>query len=150
MEQYHNNLLHALKIISSLQEHDKLMTKKGLYIQTKEDWKGSITRWFKEENRSSNIDALNTIFEKCFQLCFDLANQTYTDPLDIKKLKNKQVLDRLVKEIIASEKGLKNLTVTYQSDIHTVSRLMIIIENIDDTLQQIYSIQGKSKVIDEE
>jgi hypothetical protein len=130
--------LHALKVISSIREHDKLLTKRGLFVDQCENYWQPVTRWFYSESRLQNISSISTIFNKTFLICFALLHRRQEiKEDDISWLPNIQTLQRLVTEIKNAQRGLVNLIVTYRDDTHTVASIVLLNENIQDKLQQI-------------
>ena len=131
-------MLHSLKVISTIREHDKILTKRGLFVDHTEAYLQSFTRWMQSENRHQNIETIAAIFSKTFTICFELISTKK----DISEgstdfLRHTQLLNRLKTEIKHARKGLGNLTVTYQDDTHTVAKIMLIQDRIEDKLQQL-------------
>lgn len=133
-------ILHSLKVISAIREYDKLLTKRGLFIDQCENYWQPFTRWMYAENRLQNIDAITTIFSKAFAVCFfllDMREKLTDQSKSIDWLQNTQTLARLMTEIKNTQKGLVNLNVTYSDDTHTVSKIVLLNETVQDKLQQI-------------
>jgi hypothetical protein len=133
------HVLHALKIISMIKKHDKLTTQRGFFIDQGDDSWQAVRRWFNNENRFKNIDMVSSTLNTAFDICFELLKirTQLNNKNTVHMLKNTQTLKRLTAEIKKAQQGLLNLTCTYQNDSHTVSRLILLDENIQDQLQQI-------------
>mgnify|MGYP001029107093 CR=1 FL=1 len=137
--------IHCLKIIATLKENDKLITKRGLFIDSYDNIWQSITRWMHTENRCQNIDRLVDIFNGAF----DIANTIITHreaigkPDSVVMLQNKQEITRLMIEITRADKAMAHLTVTYSTDSHTVAKIELLRESIHDRLLQVEHRIGK-------
>lgn len=128
--------LHSLKVIATIKENDRISTKKGIYVDTTENYIQSILRWINSENRSHNVGTLENVFNRAFDICWNL--------LDSKKallskpeklLECDQRIQRLDTEIRNAQRGVSNLLVTYETDTHTVAKLQVINETVHDRLQ---------------
>ena len=132
-------IIHSLKVIATLKENDKLITKRGLFIDSYDNIWQSITRWVYTENRCQNIDTLVGIFNQAF----DIANTllTHREAIGVTDsvvmLQNIQEIERLVHEIKRADKAIANLIVTYSTDSHTIAKIELLRESINDRLLQI-------------
>jgi hypothetical protein len=132
-------IIHSLKVIATLKENDKLITKRGLFIDSHDNIWQSISRWIYTENRCQNIDTLVNIFN----ISFDTANAIINHREAICKidsvvmLQNKQEIKRLIIEITNADKAITHLIVTYSTDSHTVAKIELLRESIHDRLSQI-------------
>lgn len=136
------NILHSLKVISKTKENDRLNTKSGIFIDSFENFLQPITRWARGERRDNNLETITDIFNKAFDMAFlflehrkTLSNMTSNNSLEW--LQNTQIINRVTAEITSAQKGLSNLKTTYKGDQHTVARIVLLYETIQDKLQQI-------------
>ena len=123
------SLLKNLKIIGSLNQYDKLRTGKGVFIDSSPYT--SIIRWFSGENRDANVDFIERVFEDAFSVSIDIIGKLPAlTPL--KTLHANQTLNRLMSEIHAAQKGVRNLLITYNKDPVCVAKLQILVDFIND------------------
>ena len=142
-EQKIKNLLKNLKIIGSLNQHDKLCTSRGVLIDTGNTYQ-SVSRWISGENRKDNVDFIESVFEGAFEVSIDILNKIQSFN-HIKLLQSEQVLGRLLVEIHTAQKGVKNLLITYNKDPVTVARLQILVDYINDQFCIVHTRQKISK-----
>jgi hypothetical protein len=142
-------VMHSLKIIAATREYDKLLTKRGLFIDQCENYWQPFTRWLYAENRQQNVDFISSVFYKAFDMCFFLlerrAEMHTAKQGGMQWLQNTQTLTRLTAEIKNAQRGLSNLVVTYTDDTHTVSRIVLLIEKVQDKLQQVHMNHGEEE-----
>lgn len=123
------SLLKNLKIIASLNQYDKIRTGKGVFIDSSSYT--SIIRWFSGENRDANVDFIERVFEDAFSISIEIIGKLQ-DLTPLKKIHANQTLSRLMSEIHAAQKGVRNLLITYNKDPVTVAKLQILIDYIND------------------
>lgn len=160
-------VLHSLKVLSTIKENDKVTTRKGVYINRCDNGLSGLLRWFWSENRSSNLDAIDAILQRGLRVCQDLLNQRQelmkegVDPdaeqendgkeegeeeeegkephqkREIRILENTQLVKRFQKELTGALGGVRNLTVTYAYDAHSVAKISLIGDFVSDELERI-------------
>jgi hypothetical protein len=126
-------ILHSLKVISTIKENDKVATNNGMYIDTSV-WQ-SMSRWFSKEARDQNVEKIGAVFQRAFAFCEGLLDTPKST--DIEELQTAQSLNRLQREIASAQTGLLNLTVTYENDTSTVARIQALHELTTDRLEQL-------------
>ena len=132
------SLIHSLKVVATIREHDKIRTKNGIHIDAYETKLSSIARWWNVECRAANIKVLTELFERDFQICEHLA--VGTTPATYEQ---SQQLTRLLQYTSAALPGIQNLSVTYRDDTYTVASLNILLDQIRDKLAYLANIHGK-------
>ena len=108
-EQKVKTILQSLKIIGSLNQHDKLCTNKGVVIDSSPYQ--SLSRWVSGENRKDNVDFIESVFESAFELSIDILHKIQHFN-HIHLLQFQQTLGRILAEIYTAQKGVKNLLIT--------------------------------------
>ena len=156
-----DSLLLDLKIISKIEEGDKICVSNNSNLSIDNSTVlQSVKRWYNNDSREATIDYIeNTLNNTLFITNLILKNETE------KQLSNKQKKDNLVQsisemniienlhfkegnsqllkrfylEMINATDGLKNLKVTYQTDVSISSKIQIIIdkENINFTCRYV-------------
>lgn len=125
-------IIHSLKVISTIRENDRISTKKGIFVDPSDNPMQPVARWLHSENRFHNLNTLQNIFDRSFQVCEQLLQLLPSD-----QLRRNQQIARLQQELRNAQRGLSNLMVTYETDSHTVAKLVLLNERIQDHLQQI-------------
>lgn len=132
-------LLHSLKVISTIRENDRISTKKGIFVDPSDNPMQSMVRWFTSESRKHNTSTMSSIFDRSFNLCESLVeNRAKLSSSSDEQLKNMQQIRRMEQEIRNARRGVANLMITYETDTHTVAKLVLINERIQDRLQRIH------------
>ncbi len=154
-----DSLLLDLKIISKIEEGDKICVSehKNLSIDNSFLLQG-IKRWYNSDSRLATINYIentlnNTLFitnlilknETEKQLSNKHKKQNLVQSISEKKIienlhfkeGNSQLLKRFYLEMINATDGLKNLKVTYQSDISIASKIQIIIDKFSNRIKKI-------------
>lgn len=154
-----DDLIHALKVVSSIKPNDKISTNTGFYIQTELTRPQTWGEWAKQylqpvwfvrlkngDDRITNLKAIKAIFvgalvivEQCLQERETMASERQTHAhsarLDVvKKIKNEQLITRMAEAITKAVGSLENLKQTYTGDAHTCARIEMLSETIRDRL----------------
>jgi len=133
-------IVHKLKILSTLREHDRVQTRSGLFVARSTAVLQGVSRWFSNETRQKNIEAITKIIREALSLCkseLSARRELLRGDDSLLLLKNSQVLKRLKTEISYAMIGVLNLKTTYSADSHTCSKIEIIHEFVEDELEQI-------------
>lgn len=142
------SVVEELKIVSNIKQNDRIATRYGIRIETRDDSTQSLRRWINGENRFNNISALSNVLERSFTFFEDLSNKISDDNYtDNSNMYMKRLLFRLYNNINNSRKGISNLKVTYEHDKSMVSRLDSLLERVEDTIMSIrdtYYIENQS------
>ena len=126
-----DRVIHQLKVLAQLKDGDRVSTRAGVHLQ-RDTASTGFTRWVTGESRSTNLDAIETLFHQSFQLAETLTNRNPSDPVDV--LETQQTLDRLMKQIRMSAHAVAVLTATYADDSHTTSRIAVLQDTVRDRL----------------
>lgn len=125
-EDYVDNIITNLKVISFVQVNDKLNIRKGHLQIDKESNMRSIYRWINRDSRDIVLKYIKDIIRNIY--------------LTVNKLKNNLneesiwILTRIQTEFKKTELGLNNLKVTYSDD----PVVMVTIDNIITKINEIY------------
>lgn len=140
------NLLHALKVISSIKPHERFSTVTGIYVQAADEqfiaFKRTYCNLIWGENREKNLQVLKAIFITAFIKIEELLEERekffFTKPSDrlgiVHRVKNMQQLGRLKTAVENAKESISNLKTTYSSDTHTCARIDSLTESIEDRL----------------
>jgi hypothetical protein len=129
-------ILSQLQIIGSLKVNQKLSTGTDQISAVAPTWFKRITRWFRGETRSANLNALHTILNAAFDLARDEAAKPAPDSL---------LLSQLTSGLRAAEGGLDKLALTYKTDAVTTSKLEIYRQYIAEYLKLLTTSTGEAK-----
>ena len=154
-----DSLLLDLKIISKIEEGDKICISEtsNLSIDNSTVLQ-SFKRWYNNDSRIATIDYIeNTLNNTLFITNLILKNETEIQLSSKQKRENlvqsisemkiienlhfkegnSQLLKRFYLEMINATDGLKNLKVTYQTDISISSKIQIIIDKFTNRIKKI-------------
>jgi hypothetical protein len=151
-----DDLIHALKVISSIKPNEKFSTSSGIYIQSEiqrpVSWSDVISQYFKPlwfvrmkngDDRISNLRAIKSIFVGALLVVEESLQERELiikprDPVSridiVKKQKNEQLINRMAESITKSINGMENLKQTYNGDAHACARIDMMTETIRDRL----------------
>lgn len=151
-----DDLIHALKVISSIKPHEKFSTSSGIYIQTEiqhpNTWMEMAQQylqpvWFirmkNGEDRITNLKAIKAIFVGALLVVEESLQEREQvikpkDPVSridvVKKLKNEQLINRMAEAITKAVSSMDNLKQTYTGDAHACARIDMLTETIRDRL----------------
>lgn len=133
-------LLFHLNIIGSIQKNDRINTTNGFQVQ-KSPFQ-SFVRWYRNENRDTNLDAIRDLITDALKQCDVLLcvrdKLKTTTPVDkIKMLANEQSIDAIVKEIKFALSGLASLAFTYSTSSEVVARIYALNTTTNHALKRI-------------
>lgn len=151
-----DDLIHALKVISSIRPNEKFSTSSGIFIQSDiqhpHTWWESVQQYihplwlirFKNgEDRITNLKAIKSIFVGALLVVEESLQEREEvikpkDPVSridvVKKLKNEQVINRMAEAITKAVNSMENLKQTYTGDAHACARIDMLTETIRDRL----------------
>ena len=131
--------LRNLGILSLITQNDKLNTKEdtfSIYVPT--TWRGMM-RYVYNENREHNIEKIQSCIREAKKfITANITNSTlYEDDQNNFSMKfeheaRKRSTTRMVSALQKSKKGLESLLITYKEDASAMSKLQIIIDEMDD------------------
>ncbi len=136
-----NNLLN-LKIISKIEENDKLITTCRLIKIDKHTILQGVHRWLGSESRDNTLQMLNQIYEDSFDITDILLNKEKDLDETKKELEdsNSQIFQKFIIEFTNSLLGIDNLKKTYKNDILVLSQLDMIRNKINSRLEKMNDI----------
>ncbi len=150
-------MLEALKVMSHLQPKERFATQStgGIYIQKPSTYCLGLSRYWNGESRDTNIQFLDQVLDKAFQLVdaalrekesFGKVAGKPSREHTLSKLKNSQLLGKLKREIEAAQKGVVTLGETYSTDMKTKSKIQLLVEKTTNRLEQmVLSVDYLSK-----
>lgn len=152
----HDDLIHALKVISSVKPNEKFSTSSGIYIQSEMQrpvsWRDLAAQyiqplWFirmkNGDDRISNLKAIKSIFVGALLVVEESLQEREIimkprDPISridiVKKQKNEQLINRMAESIAKAINSMENLKQTYNGDAHACARIDMLTETIRDRL----------------
>ena len=121
-------LLSSLKFLSKVKKDEKINIRE-MFIQPN-NWTTSLSRsLYKVDNRKNTLHFIQYLILSTFTLSKQLLNSNNNA--------EHVMADSLLKAVINSKNGIKNLKYTYQDDIHFACILDTIMEHIDVQILQI-------------
>ncbi len=131
-----------LKIISKLEENDKLITTDKLLKIDKPTIFQGVHRWMSNESRSNTLEVLNQIYENSFDITDILLNKEKEATENKKELEdsNSQIFQKFIIEFTNSLTGIDNLKKTYKDDILVLSQLDMISNKLNSRLEKMNDI----------
>ena len=133
-----DNCLLNLKIISKLEENDKLITDQDILKIDKPVIFQGIKRWYSKEGRNTTMERLNNIFEESFNITDEILRNAKTDDNEENNLNdsNSQIFQKFIVEFTNSLSGIDNLKKTYKDDIPMKSQLDMIGNKLNNRLEK--------------
>lgn len=137
-----DNCLLNLKIISKLEENDKLITTNNLLKIDKPTILQGVHRWMGSESRTTTLDMLTKIYEDCFNITDNLLDKEK----ELKEMKkeledsNSQIFQKFIIEFTNSLSGIDNLKKTYKNDVLVLSQLDMISNKLNSRLEKMNDI----------
>lgn len=119
-----DELLQSLFVVSRLSVNDKLVADGFRFSIRPPTYYRTFLRMYYNEGRSKNIDALRMVFALSMK---GVVIHNYKSEHDDKT----RFLDALVPACV----GLRNLVETYRDDVEAVSKLQILIEDVESFVQ---------------
>ena len=141
-EELDNNILN-LKIISKIQENDKLITNDELIKIDSPNFLQGISRWYNNNSRAITLKKLNEIIEISFKFTDVIINNEviqYENNLYSLEDNNSELFQKFIVELTNSLNGLNNLKNTYSNDILIASQIDLIINKINNRLEKMTKI----------
>lgn len=151
-----DDLIHALKVISSIKPNEKFSTSSGIFIQSEiqrpSTWRELMQQylqpmWFVRmkngDDRITNLKAIKAIFVGSLLVVEEslVEREQVIKPKDpvsridiVKKLKNEQLINRTAEAISKAVNSMDNLKQTYNGDAHACARIDMLTETIRDRL----------------
>tara|TARA_B100001287_G_C22624208_1_gene501662 strand:+ start:256 stop:870 length:615 start_codon:yes stop_codon:yes gene_type:complete len=130
------DILLNMKIISEINENDKLLTNNEcLEIDTR--YFQSFQRWWYEDGRDNTLIKLDEIIKMLFSYIDQNynSNDNNTITKNFKEGKT-HLFQRIHRSLSNSIKGLENLKTTYKDDIKTISKVDLLIEKINIKIER--------------
>jgi len=131
-------VLHSLKVLSLIEENDRVITRKGIHLDKCDNFFQPVVRWFNSENRKSNLQAITAVFTRAFECC----DQLFIYRSDLKDkialVQNTQMMDRLQTDIRSALNGIRNLKVTYANDAYATASITLMEDSVSDQLDRIH------------
>ena len=131
-----------LKIISKLEENEKLITKDTILKIDKPYILHGIKRWIANEKREITILRLNEIYKKSFDITDELLDNEKNNDNDNNILEdsNSQIFQKFIIEFTNSLTGINNLKKTYATDVPIISQLDMISNKLNTRLEKMNKI----------
>ena len=131
-----------LKIISKIEENDKLITTDKLIKIDKPTVFQGVHRWMSSESRTNTLEILNQIYENSFDITDILLTKEKDLDENKKELEdsNSQIFQKFIIEFTNSLVGIDNLKKTYKDDILILSQLDMISNKINSRLEKMNDI----------
>jgi hypothetical protein len=131
-----------LKIISKIEENDKIITTDKLLKIDKPTIFQGVNRWFGNENRDNTLEKLNQIYGDSFDITENLLKNEKDLQENIKGLEdsNSQIFQKFIIEFTNSLQGIDNLKKTYKNDTVVLSQLDMISNKLNTRLEKMNDI----------
>ena len=142
-----NDVFKNLKVLSSLQENQRLLTESpgGIKISPPSTVQ-AFKRWYFSEDRTKNVDVITSVFDNAFALVDSAiqreeAYQRSSDTTSqrdrhtiISRLSNWQLIKRGRREIASAIKGVENLITTYNGDSNIIARIQLLVDQTHEKI----------------
>ena len=137
-----DNCLLNLKIISKLEENDKLITNQDILKIDKPVFFQGVKRWFSKEGRETTMDKLNEIYNESFKITDGILKDEKMDKKEDNDLddSNSQIFQKFIVEFTNSLNGIDNLKKTYKDDVPMKSQLDMIGNKLSNRLEKMNKI----------
>ena len=140
-----DNVLLNLKIISEIKAGDKISLNDKIINIDRSSYLQFLTRWYNESDRNIGLDHINLIINEAFIITDKILSKEFSQKdqgkTSLAHEENSHLLQRFLRELNNSCKGLSNLKNTYSDDITVTSCLELLIEKIK------IKTEGFSKVL---
>ena len=132
------NCLLNLKIISKLEENEKLITTNNVLKIDKPVIFQGVKRWYAKESRDVTINKLNDIYTNSFGITDNLLKKEQNTDIANNSLEdsNSQVFQKFILEFTNSLKGIDNLKKTYSNDVPMISQLDMLSNKLNTRLEK--------------
>ena len=145
--EYKNGIVLNLKIISQIKEKEKLTLKEECFSIDKNGFFQGVSRWFSNSNRIETLNNIEIIYKRAFNMTKEIlkkikSNEEETNLENSKDFEENptQIFQRLSYDLRNSIKGLNNLKITYKNDVSIVTRIDILINNINNHIKNIEDV----------
>lgn len=137
-----DNCLLNLKIISKLEENDKLITNQDILKIDKPILFQGVKRWYSKEGRETTMDKLNEIYNESFKITDGILKDEKMDKKEDNDLddSNSQIFQKFIVEFTNSLNGIDNLKKTYKDDVPMKSQLDMIGSKLSNRLEKMNKI----------
>ena len=131
-----------LKIISKLEENDKLITNQDILKIDKPVLFQGVKRWYSKEGRETTMAKLNDIYNESFKITDNILADEKNDQKENSNLEdsNSQIFQKFIVEFTNSLNGIDNLKKTYKDDIPMKSQLDMIGNKLSNRLEKMNKI----------
>ena len=131
-----------LKIISKLEENDKLITNEDILKIDKPVILQGFKRWYSNEGRDTTMEKLNEIYNQSFEITDKILEDEKNNNINKDNLddSNSQVFQKFIVEFTNSLNGINNLKKTYCEDIPIISQLDMISNKLNNRLEKMHKI----------
>ena len=131
-----------LKIISKLEENDKLITNQDILKIDKPVLFQGVKRWYSKEGRETTMAKLNDIYNESFKITDNILADEKNDQKENSNLEdsNSQIFQKFIVEFTNSLNGIDNLKKTYKDDIPMKSQLDMIGSKLSNRLEKMNKI----------
>ena len=131
-----------LKIISKLEENDKLITNEDILKIDKPVLFQGVKRWYSKEGRETTMAKLNDIYNESFKITDDILQNEKIEKKEDSNLddSNSQILQKFIVEFTNSLNGIDNLKKTYKDDVPMKSQLDMIGNKLSNRLEKMNKI----------
>jgi hypothetical protein len=158
-EHIKDNCLTNLKILSKIQQGDKLYFSNNVFSIDSPHYTQGVMRWYYAESRNNtlkNLDDLlsnlfitiDTIYKREMNTDQSIENNYYSrmnTTNSVFKEEGSSLMLTFINEIKNCIEGLNNLKITYKNDVSTISAIDVIIEKLNVRVKKMSSILSIDK-----
>lgn len=136
-EEFVDQILTSLKIISMIKEGQKVCVRNGLLaLESKSTGlKVAFKRWLHNDNRHSTLSYIKNVINNALDVC--------------KLHTNEKTLDKIEKALSECITGLGSLAVTYENDVPIVATIHVMQERIRSNLENMLYYSTTKKTMEE-
>ena len=133
-----NGLVTQLKVISQVQQGDKIATQENVFSIDSNSMMQGAFRKYKGETRDRNIQSVTNVVLEVIEhvrTAVETRHQVAKEQQrGMAEMSCDQFIQRTLNDLSACRSGLNNLTLTYSGDARIVSQLKTVSEQVDDFL----------------
>ena len=118
-----------LDVVSQTQVHDKLITDGANFNIRYTSYIRSIARWWYDETRTKNYEALRSLFGHALNLAELLIFKNDND-----------VAERILNAVAPALKGVCNLSQTYRDDVEGFAKFTRLVKDVEADTQKIRGV----------
>jgi hypothetical protein len=128
-EEFVDQILTSLKIISMIKEGQKVCVRNGLLSLESEStgFRAAVRRWIHNDNRHSTLAYIKNVVNNALDVC-----KIHTTHETVFKIKN---------SLCECLTGLGSLAVTYETDVPVVATLHVMQDRIQTNLEHTYPLK---------